>query len=434
MAYKNKTTGEIISDQDYQTKFGAQIQSPSATPIQTEKPSTGVSFLERLKLGFGGSEAKAKQQQIESDLGLKGKLDIGDIADVAGAALPVIGGALGAIPAAASTFGLGAAGGAAVGAAAGQGVRRLIGGMIGADQPSVGDVAGDVALTGIGTAIGGKVLGSIFNAVSKTIPQKLVSTIFKQSADDIATGIKTGGKNLTQSEEILKEGFKGSTQKMMTQAWETMKTLESQTQAKVAGQVVNIANKKGYTNLISDYINNIKKVSFGFEPQIVKDGTAIINGMNEAKGNAIPGEIALAARRFIDNIRRTSSFKLNPNLAPKEQFYKKAADTLRSDLATQVSGLSDIMKRYAIHINAFEDLAKHAAATQNKDLFDLLDVFIMYGINPTAYLARRGLTSGAFKTYTAQGLSKFGDIVNKTIPTGAIPAATTQGVKRLFGQ
>ena len=412
MPYVNKTTGERISDQDFRIRASQQI-IPTA-------PTGGSNFLQRLKLGFGGAEAKAEQQRLETQAGLKGKLDVGDIADIAGATLPVIGGIAGAP--------FGGLAGSAGGAAAGQGVRRIIGGIIGADQPTAIDITKDVALTGIGSYVGGKILGGMFNLVTKNIPNKLVSTIFKQSADDIGREVKTGGKNLVQSEEILREGLRGDARTMMQTSYKTMKALEAQTQAAVAGRSVTINNKAGYIRLISDYLKNLKKQSYGFEPEIAKEGKAIIEGLSKAKGNTIAAELALNARRFIDGIRRTSSFKLDPTLSSKEAAYKKAADVLRHFLAKQITGLEPIMQRYKIHIDAFDDLAKYAAKTENKDLFDLIDVFIMYGIDPTAYLARRGLTSAAFKTNVAQGLYQGGKILGN-LPSGVIPTATTRGIK-----
>ena len=417
MSYKNKTTGEIISDDEFQTRFSGQ--TPSNIPQVQETSPSGGGFLQRLKLSFGGSKAREQIKQIEEEQGTRGRFEVGDLADVAGAALPLAGGIAGSA--------LGPIGSAA-GAAAGQGVRRIFGGLIGADQPTAGDIAKDVAFTGAGTFVGGKILGGLFKAATKTIPEKLISTIFKQSADDIALGVKTQGKNLTQSQEILEEGFRGGPEKMMVTAWNTMKQLEAQTQAIVSGKSVNVINKQGYINLISDYLKTLKKVSFGFEPQIVQEGKTIVTGLQKAKGNTIPAEIALMARRFIDSVRRTSSFKLNPNLGPKEAAYKKSADVLRGILSKQINGLSPIMKKYSIHINAFDDLAKYAARTQNRDLFDLLDVFIMYGIDPSAYLARRGLTSAALKTNVAQGLYQGGKIFGR-VPTGAVPTSITRGIQ-----
>jgi hypothetical protein len=392
---------------------------------ETEQPQqqTGkINFLERLKLGFGGKEAKAKQQQLEKESGLKGKFDIGDIADVAGASLPIIGSIIGAP--------LGGMVGSATGAAGGQALRRGIGAVIGADQPKVEEVVKDVAYTGIGTYVGGKILGGLFNVIAKVIPNKFMATIFKQSADDIKLEVKTGGKNLVQSQKILEEGLKGNARSMMETSLNTMKDMEQQAQGLVKGKLINIPEKKTIINTISNYIKSLKPLAkqYGFEPEILKEGKTIINGLKSSKGNNVIGEVVLQARRFIDNVRRTSSFKTNPDLSPLESVYKNRADYLRTMLSKQVDGLGEVMKRYKVHIDAFEDLAKYAAKSQNKDLFDLIDVFIMYGIDPTAYLARRGLSSATFKSYTAQGLYQGGKLLDKFLPKGVVPTTATRGI------
>lgn len=419
MPYINKKTGATITDNEFITKKSGFVENLATQTMETPQTTGKTNFWQRMKFGFGGKEAKAEQQRLEREAGLKGKLDLGDIADVFGATLPVVGSIVGAA---------GGLLGSAGGAAAGQAVRRGIGAMIGADQPTASDIAKDVAITGVGTYVGGKVLGGLFNLVSKAIPNNVMSTIFKQSADDIALGIKTGGKNLTQAQEVLKEGFRGSPQKMMTFAFDTMKKLETQTQALVKGKPVEITNKNGYIKLITDYVSNLKKSSFGFQNEVAKEGQSIVSQLVKTKSNKISGELALATRRFIDGARRTSSFKLNANLLPKEAAYKEGADLLRKQLSTQIKGLAEVMDKYSIHINAFEDLAKYAAKAQNRELFDLIDVFIMYGINPSAYLARRGLMSATAKTTLSQGLYQTGKAIEKVIPKGAVPTITTRGI------
>ena len=402
-------------------KYGGSSSGGEMDAFQAQ-PSASTGFGRRLALSFGGREADEERQRIEEKAGVSGKFDVGDIADVAGASLPIIGGMLGSA---------GGLLGSAAGAGAGQGVRRLIGGALGVDKPSAGNIAKDVALTTGGALAGGYVLGKAFNVVAKIIPSKFVSTIFKQSADDIKINIKTGGADPLQSEEVLREGFRGGSEKMMTQAWNTMKQLEAQAQKTVAGKAVVVNNKSGYINLIKDYVGNLKKVSYGFEPEIAKEGRLLVSNLSKTKGNTIPGEIALQTRRFIDSVRRTSSFRLDPNLSPKEAAFKKAADVMRKNLSSQIDGLAPIMSRYRVHINAFEDLATYAAKTQNKDLFDLLDVFIMYGIDPAAYLVRRGLTSAAFKTNVAQGLYQGGKVAEKFLPKGLVPSLVGTGTRKL---
>src|SRR3990167_4748064 len=204
---------------DIAKKYGGVSSGGGVNDMPVQKPTGTTGFGRRIALSFGGKEAQEERQRIEESQGVAGKFDVGDIADVAGASLPIIGGLLG------SGGGLV---GSSFGAGAGQGVRRLIGGALGVDKPSAGDIGKDVALTFGGAFVGGKVLGGIFKIATKTIPNKLMATIFKQSADDIKINIKTGGKDPLQTQELLEEGFKGHPYQMMEKSWETMKALEAQ--------------------------------------------------------------------------------------------------------------------------------------------------------------------------------------------------------------
>lgn len=421
MSYTNKVTGEVISDEEFQARSGG------STPEIPQMPSSQGGFLQRLKLSFGGPQAREEIKSIEEAQGTRGRFDVGDIADVAGAALPLAGGIAG------SAFGLG---GTAAGTAAGQGIRRLIGSAIGADQSTAVDISRDIVTTGLVTYFGGKALNVAFNTLTKTIPEKLISTIFKQTADDIAAEVKTGGINPTQATEILREGHQGDARKMMKYSLDAMKNLEIQLQESVSGQTIQLAKneKRFITNLISDVISNFKtlKSRYGVETKVVNDGKTLINLLSKVKGKDFPAELVLQARRYIDAIRRASSFKANVKLGPLESVFKNKADFLRHELADQIPEIANLMNRYQIHINAFEDLGKYAAKSQNKNLFDLIDVFIVYGIDPTAYLARRGLQSAPFVTRTAQGLYKAGQFAERAIPQGIIPSAFGTGARRLF--
>src|SRR3990167_8599227 len=396
-----------------------QLLSQGAKPIKPDfsggldviKKEEPLSLGERFKMSFGSSEVREQLKQKEEAAGLRGKFDFGDIADIAGSSLPVIGAVAGAP--------FGGLAGSAVGTGLGEIARQAIDKAFGISEgynaeSEFGTLrgTGEAVKQGIYTYAGGWALGKIFNMVMKILPNKLVSTIFKQSADDIALEIKSEGKNLVQSEEVLREGFKGNAKAMMKFALDTMKDLDKQAHGAVAGKTVNI-DKRTVINTISDYVSNFKSLArrYGYEPDIIKRGQQIMSGMNKAKGNKIPAEIAYDARKFIDSVRRTSSFKTHPKLGTLEDVYKSKANYLRRALADQIPNFDNIMKRYKIHIDAFEDLSKYAARTQNKEIFDLIDVFIMYGIDPTAYLARHALTSASVKTKISQGLYKTGNVL-----------------------
>lgn len=400
----------------------AQQEGVDLSPLGRNKPLT---FGERLKMSFGDKGTIEELKRREEQAGLRGKLDVGDIADVVGSAIPVItstiGGTLGS-----AAPGVGTALGIAGGTAAGETIKRGIGQALGVrEEKTLGEEALGVVGQTAGSFVLSKGIDKAFNLATKYFPEKLMSTIFKQSADDIMAEVKSGGKNLTQAQEVLEEGFKGDAKTMMNQAQNTIKASEEQAQKLVTGTKLAIKNKSGYIKLISDYIDDLSKTSYGFANDVVTEGSAIIEGLKRTAGNQIDGQLALQTRRFIDGVRRTSSFKMNPNLSPSQMFYKEAADSLRKELSKQIPGLKDVMRKYAININAFEDLAKYAARTQNKELIDLLDVFILQGINPSAAIGRHLLLGGPVKTNIAQGLYQGGKLLESQITPGMAGAGVS---------
>lgn len=131
-----------------------------------EQPKQGVNFFERLKLSFGDKEAEARRSAIEEQSGLKGKFDVGDIADVAGA-VPSLLGFLGGSALGAPLGGVGAVGGAAAGSALGETVKQGIGSLLGVrKQFSPKDIAVEGALGGVASGAG-KVLGLAGKALTK---------------------------------------------------------------------------------------------------------------------------------------------------------------------------------------------------------------------------------------------------------------------------
>lgn len=125
-----------------------------------------TSFFGRLKASFGGAETKRQQDIAERLSGKKGKFELGDIADVAGGALPLIGGILGGAGGTVAGAGVGAVPGAAIGTTAGEAVKRTIGQALGVrkDVTPGQELAGPL-LAGAGTAVAGGALSLVGKGV-----------------------------------------------------------------------------------------------------------------------------------------------------------------------------------------------------------------------------------------------------------------------------
>lgn len=389
-------------------------------PIE-EEPLT---FGERFKMSFGSPETRGRLKEREAAEGKRGVFEIGDIADVMGT-LPILaGGTIGGIAGTA----LGAPNiGAGIGASLGELARNAVGQAFGtAEEFDLAEAGKTAALT----AGGGFVLGKLFTAVSKALPEKLTAIIFKETADDIARNMKKGALDPTLSQEILQEGLYGPPERIMKQSFQVMNDLETKIRTMIGGKRIMVPKINAYKKLLNNYVGVLRETSYGFEPKVMQGGQQLLVQLKNAKGKSLSAETVLNLRRFLDTVRKHSSFKANTQLSPREMFYKEAADSLRIKLA-KIEGVAPLMNRYRIHINAFNRLAKYMERSQNKNLFDMLDVMIAWGINPAGILVRRALQMARPVTTLAQGLYRGGKLAEK-IPPGIVPTVAGKGVSSLF--
>ena len=83
----------------------------------------------------------------------------------------------------------------------------------------------------------------------------------------------------------------------------------------------------------------------------------------------------LKVKRFLDGLRTSSSFRLDPNLVPRQEELKIAADVVRAKLHT-VPQMSKLIQDERVFIQAFEALVDDAVRTGNKRLLGLTDVLL----------------------------------------------------------
>ena len=430
-----------------------------------------LSFGQRLKMSFGSAEEVQALKQAEESAGLRGKIDVGDIADVAGSLFPIAGAIIGGAGGTVAGFGVGAVPGAAIGAAAGESVKQAIGRALGVrDERSIPRELLDVGITLGTTYAGGKLMDKAFNAVFRRLPERLYSGLFKNVADDISDltkseylvnlqktnpqlfddfvkngiiSVKDGAVELnkTLAREVLESGLRGNPRSMMSIAYGKMLELENQVQKKVVGQMVNIKNKDGYVKLLQTFVDHFEANSYGFNPERLTNAKELIKLLQATPDENIPASTALWMRRFIDSMRNSKSFRADTTVAPKQEAFRTAANDLRGVLAKQV-GLGGTMNKYRIYIEAFDSLAEYAARTENRALLNLTDAIIGGGGLASGFpgtglglmFTLRAFQQPFSRTSIGQGLFKTGNVINKLLPTGLLPTTAGQQAKSLLGK
>lgn len=315
---------------------------------------------------------------------------------------------------------------------AGEGVA---GAVWGAGQAMQENMSGsDIAKTAVYTGLLNMaipVAGAMFRGVSNAIKgafggglgEKLMTQIFKNTEDDIARMFKsetlvnlakedpvtykrmvTNGiikdkgagpvLDKTLAREALERGLMGSTDSMAQLTY--LNTLQAEEAARALATpttMLKVPQKENYAKVLSEFLDEFKKQGFstgagdaGFLSERVKTAQTLLEKMAAAPAGQIDAETALWVRRYIDDMRQTKSYLMDPVLSAKQEALKTAADKLRGELATQIKGevvyngkkisFADLMDEYRFNIDAFDALVADAKRRGNTKLLNLTDMIV----------------------------------------------------------
>ena len=377
------------------------------------EPSGKVNFLERLKAGFGDEEAKARGRQLEEQAGLRGRLDIGDIADIAGA-VPSLAGFIGGEALAGPA---GAIGGSAAGEAARQGIGRLLGVQ---KQFEPKKIAGE-AIAG-GVALGaGKLIGKGLELATKSVPIKLVRNTL-----DVPKNIIKAGKD--PSEFLVKRGVVGDLPKFEETAIKGIERVGKQIQQKLTAVSKNVpgslkvAKKLGTAGqrveskevLSSIYKRAVKQFGGAYSNEEISAAIKRLPLSSLVEKESLTVQEANSLRSVLDKLLG-QDFHLSDKQAPlvKELVYN-AANTLRGLVQKRTPGTKNLFKELS-HWITTRDLAKDALAKGAKQLpgLGLREYAGTSLLGLPGLIAAQGTRSPAIKTGLAVGLQKIGQVIEK---------------------
>jgi hypothetical protein len=211
--------------------------------------------------------------------------------------------------------------------------------------------------------------------LTKILPERIMSRIFRTAEDDLRLAYKTvaEGKTLnpTLAREVLDRGLRGSSRNMAAYSFKKLNDLERQVQKVVKDpkKIISIKNKVAYENFLKDVNETFKR---GFFPKRAKEASQMLDELAKAKPNEMTMGTALRLRRFIDGMRSTSSFRLDPKLAPRQDEFKEAANILRKKIGD--AGLRNLMNEERVFIEAIDAIVADAAKRQNRNIIGLVDI------------------------------------------------------------
>lgn len=333
---------------------------------------------------------------------------------------------------------------AAVQGGAAGGVRYL---QSGGDAEEAGKTALTAGVVRGGMAIIGE------GARALKLPERLYSTIFKASKDDMLSELRAGGIeklraenpkqyeefvkagiikqsadgskpyiNETLAEQALHRGLTGSVKNMSNEV--VRKTLETEDAVRkaVAGHKAPVdLSKPQYVSVLKKIAQEYDDVGFG---EISDEANRLSEVLTKSKG-MVSADDALDIRRFFDRMRLASSFdRPASSLSMTQSNLKTMADSVRSKI-NDIPGVGGLMKDYSFYLDALEALAKEGARRGNNQVLSLIDSVLLGGAaagGPSATAATTGLTMLAARRFLASsfGATFLGQAIEKSAASPAL--------------
>jgi hypothetical protein len=239
------------------------------------------------------------------------------------------------------------------------------------------------------------------------LPEKLYSQVFKNTADDMTESLRTGalkdlqktspelfdqyvkegiikpGKNgvvefdPTLAQQALDRGLRGSIKTMSNEV--VRGTLKSEQAAR------NLVNKHAELIAIPEpdkYVSLLNQVKSQYKGTFLEGRASqaqeFINNIVKREGR-LTSEDVFKLRRYLDSMRRASSYRPNPTLSIAQEDFKAATDTLRGVLDKNIKGFGQTMDNYSFYLDALQSLGKEASRRGNQAVINLLDT-VLFGM------------------------------------------------------
>lgn len=408
-------TGEVDQDIANQSKYAENKAKLLYAARQEQDPARKQKLLTLASnLGTGTSAA-----QIDPGLNLSNREILGSAANV-GLNILTPGAFKGTK---AAIIGKNALLGGAFGAASGLEKNRSVGGVIGST------LGGAAIGAGLGTAAVAAKAFRDFSTVAT--PKWLMDKAIKPTLDEARKSIKYGNKSL--GEELLKEGVKGSPQKLLEIAATKLDHHEEQLQSILSAP--KYADKFVEKSTLLTYAKDLVEQKSGV-PGLSGDIQRIKNVFDALPERLSLPEANVMKRRIYTELRDVS-YKLDSRLSTKAASLKLIARGLKEQIEkiAENEGVAAINQKLSIYGRLEKRITDQMARSMRNNSFGLTDAILTSGgiasLHPAGLLG--GLTAAGVKhaagsttgrTFAAQGLAKL-----QEVGTGKV-AQTLKGAAR----
>lgn len=302
-------------------------------------------------------------------------------------------------------------------------------------------------------------------AKAMKIPERLYSTIFKNTKQDMMAELKANGiENIRRNdpklfEQLVKDGIVQSGEKGKAIVNETL--AEQALSKGLQGSIDNMADEvvrgslkseqavreiaKGYKGTIDlseeqfpkvlkELAEEYENVGFG---EVGAEATRLSDDLVKS-GGKVNAETALNIRRFLDRMRIAASFDKPVNkLSTAQGNLKTLADAVRTRI-NAVPEMGAVMKDYSFYIDALENLAREAARTGNNQVLSLIDsLFLAGGAASGSVVPVAGAILNKLLLKGAEGATRLGQTLERGVAgplMGGGIGATSAGLEAATDQ
>lgn len=282
-------------------------------------------------------------------------------------------------------------------------------GVTAAQGGSPQDVAVAAGLSGVASPVA-DAASAIKRGLTDVLPEKLYAQVFRYADDDLMREYRNIAKGRpaapTLRREMLERGVMGTSEDMAVYSLQKLDALESQLQNIASRKVLVLPKKAEYIAQLDDLS---KQFSGGFFGERAAEAAALRDALKKMPGPSARATDMLKVKRFLDGMRNTSSFRLDPNLTAKQEELKIAADLIRSTLHKQPQ-LSPLINEERVFINAVDAIVADGVRRGNKSVFGIVDAALS-SAGPQGMagaMALRGAQRPRAMTGLAQALYRFG--------------------------
>lgn len=280
----------------------------------------------------------------------------------------------------------------------------------------------------------GAIIKAGLDKVTKRLPERLMSTIFKTSEEDLKAEWQTLAKgqklNPTLAREALENDIFGSSEKMGIYSIKKLADIEKIVQAdtKSSSQIIDIGIKEA-----KNTVQFLKDIAKQYSGPFSKTGPTALKLAKEVGNGKMNPNLVLRLKRFFDGLRTSRAFSANPILSLKQEGLKNASNVFRQKLYE--AGFQEAMNQERIFIEAIDALVADAAKRGNKNVIGLVDLLAggggmisggpLAGIGAAASI--RAVQQPTIITNVARGIFKAGKLLEgKGTQVGNLVKPVTQ--------